>query len=315
MLISVCVGSVRGTTLRYLVDSIMKQQHQGWELIIVAQGNDELLLTSLQKATERDSRIVSIHLQEFGRSRALNAAVRVAKGDVLAFTDDDCEAAPDWLTTIADCFSAQPDVGIVAGDLVPTPAKHFRISTCPAAHTSEVIYRPAELGFTAPLGFYWVGGNVAIRRSSLDRIGQFDNYLGVGTDFPSCEDVDIALRAEALNIAMWTTPRSIVYHTYGRRYGLQQALKHHRGYALGSGALLGKLGLWKHRLAKEWGQARTLANTLSQIIHHPSKGLLEFYKSTYVRQAQAQYLANFVLDSKQVSQPKISLEGSNDLLG
>src|SRR3954451_21141038 len=109
MLISVCVGSVRGTTLRYLVDSIMKQQHQGWELIIVAQGNDELLLTSLQKATERDSRIVSIHLQEFGRSRALNAAVRVAKGDVLAFTDDDCEAAPDWLTTIADCFSAQPD--------------------------------------------------------------------------------------------------------------------------------------------------------------------------------------------------------------
>jgi glycosyltransferase involved in cell wall biosynthesis len=298
------VAAFRGGTVGHLVDSIITQNFTEWELILVPQGNDPLLLAEAKRATQRDERIRSVHIQQFGRSRALNEAVAASHGEILAFIDDDCEASLDWLKTLADCFTRESAVGLVAGDLVPPPVRTLRISTCPAAHTIECIYNPADSGYVAPSGFYWVGGNVAVRKSVMQLVGPFDIYLGPGTEFPVTDDLDFGLRAEEVGVVMWTTPKCIVYHTYGRRYSLESVLKHHRGYEIGRGALVAKLELWGHRLSSTWGQRLSVTSTMGALVRDPARTLLKLYLAKYHRLGHDKYLAQYELGSHRLSRPK-----------
>mgnify|MGYP001252830414 CR=1 FL=1 len=304
MLVSICIASVRGHTIADFVNSIVAQEYKNWELIIAVQGNEPSLLSYVDKAQQSDSRISVIHIERFGKTHALNKAINAASGDIIAFTDDDCTAPPNWLQTIVDYFAQEPRVGIVAGDLIPPRAHPFQISTCPTTYTIECIYDPPANNFIGPPGFYWSGGNFAARRTVTDLVGPFDEYLGPGTAFPVADDTDFALRAEALGVIMWTTPRSVIYHTHGRRTGFQNFLKHHRAYAMGSGSIIGKLKLWGHRLYDEWKDQLTISHALSDIKSNPRQGLINLYTTKYKKLAYDQYLSNFELSENLLSVPK-----------
>lgn len=299
--ISVCVASIRANTLPFLVDSIVAQSFQNWELIVAVQGDQPGLIPYLTQQVEKDDRISFIHLDRFGRSYALNQAVMKARGGIIAFTDDDCVAAPDWLETIYSCFSTDDCVGIVAGDLTPSRQCPFTISTCPATFTIEYLYRPKEMGYSAPHGFYWGGANFAVRNSVMKLVGPFDEYVGPGTEFAAAEDVDFCLRAELMGVVMWTTPKSVIYHTHGRRYGLWNFLKYHRTSAFGSGALNGKLFLLNHRLIKTWGVPKKILQLAIGFLKNPFRTLLDQYKFKYQRIGMASYLSKFDIDSQVLS--------------
>ena len=232
----------------------------------------------------------------------MNAATKQASGDILAFTDDDCEARPDWLSVVAACFAENPAVGLVAGDVVPAPkSSRFELSTCPAAQTPDYTYVPRDHAAGAPPGWYFIGANMAVRRDVFDLVGGFDPFLGVGTDFPSCEDVDFGLRAEELGVVMRTSPRSVVFHTYGRRSGLRNLLRHHRGYAVGSGALGGKLALWNHRLANGFAPKKAIWESIHFALRHPPRWGLDRFKLSYVLEGKKAYLEAFALGDKRLS--------------
>jgi glycosyltransferase involved in cell wall biosynthesis len=304
-LISVCVGSIRGSTLPHLVDSILAQTYRSWELIVAAQGSDPSLHAYLDDLSARDARIRYVRLSNFGRSRALNGAVACAQGDIFAFTDDDCVAAANWLGLIQDSFAREPSVGVVAGNLVPPPRPKLRPSVCPATFTIDHIHRPVDAPNGAPPGWYWGGANFAVRRATFEHVGPFDNYLGTGTDFPSAEDTDFGLRAEALGVEMWTRPQLVIHHTYGRRSGVQQVLRHHRAYAIGSGALVGKLELWGHRLSQGWTPPKMASTALAAALRNPARGALALYKAYYASIGKSRYLAEFILGEDKLSRPRV----------
>ena len=83
-------------------------------------------------------------------------------------------------------------------------------------------------------------------------LGDIRGFLG--------EDTDYGLRCEGLDVWMQTSPRVRVQHTFGRRFGIREVMKLHRGYALGQGALCGKLKLWGHRLAEVWDGTVTVSD-------------------------------------------------------
>jgi hypothetical protein len=89
----------------------------------------------------------------------------------------------------------------------------------------------------------WLTANVAFRRSVLDAVGNFDELLGPGGHFPVAEDTDFMIRADRLGIATLTTPKAVVHHTYGWRYGAGAVWNLQRSYARGNGGLAGKLTL------------------------------------------------------------------------
>ena len=44
----------------------------------------------------------------------------------MAFTDDDCEADPDWLEVIAGYFEREPDLGLLGGAVIAPPSTGIR---------------------------------------------------------------------------------------------------------------------------------------------------------------------------------------------
>lgn len=289
MKFSVCIAATRATTLGAAIESIRRQTWSDWELIILGQGADASLKSLGEAAAQTDSRIRYIHLERQGLSVARNAGLRAATGEIIAMTDDDCEAQADWLAVLAEYFSAEPDVGLVGGALLAPKPSRQGLAVCPAFKPIEALYDPVADGRKPPRGWDWVGGNFALRRSVAEQIGQFDEHLGAGAIFPAGEETDYKLRMEALGIKMRSTPRSVVYHTFGYRYGLRAMLRHARNYAQGNAGLAGKLTLMGDPRGQEW-LARTKHDCLQGWLkrHQPQRlpaNLLRLwhYQRTYNR--------------------------------
>ena len=249
---SVCVPATRASTVGHTVRSILGQTAADWELVVVCQGDADVVQAATMAASGGDQRVRWIHIDERGSSKARNAALRAATGDLVALIDDDCEAAPDWLATIGRCLDQQPDVMVVGGALLaPAPARRGP-GNCPSLVPSDSVYDPISDHRQAPTGWDWVTANVGFRRPILERIGLLDEHLGPGTNFQSCEDTDFKLRFERAGVRMRTTPGAIVHHTFGWRYGARAVLRHQRNYARGNGAMAAKLTLMGDRRGMEW---------------------------------------------------------------
>ena len=108
VLISVCIPSIRPDTLGDSIASIVRQRHDDWELIVVGQGDEQALRATVTAAAAGDQRVRYVHLERLGTSAARNRGTEEAKGDVIAFMDDDCEAADDWMPQIVAAFDRHP---------------------------------------------------------------------------------------------------------------------------------------------------------------------------------------------------------------
>ncbi len=263
MKFTVCIPTVRPTTLAYTVQSIIDQTWTDWELLLVGQGNDPDLKHVGDRLQSSDSRIRYLHLDQRGIARARNAGLRAATGDIIAMTDDDCEAAPDWLETLAAEFQRSPEVGVVGGALVAPKTSRWKLETCLSFVPTQSLYDPTQMS-TPPAGWGWIGANFALRATIVQRVGEFDECLGVGAPmFPAAEEVDYSRRVIAAGIASLSCPRAVVFHTYGVRRGIKQNLRLARAYARGNAGLDAKLTL----AGDPHGQA-SAASVLRQGLRH-----------------------------------------------
>ena len=244
MKVSVCVAATRPDTVGQTVRSIVGQTYRNWQLIVIAQGPGAEGVAGAVERELGDGHDAMVMAQSGrGLSRARNAAVKAAAGDVVAMIDDDCEADPAWIEVIVDRLLAEPAAGLVGGAVVAPPRERRGPGNCPCCAPGEVLYEPARGADRPPPGFRWIGANFAFRRSTAERVGAFDEMLGAGARFPVAEEIDFMRRAEALGIAMLTTPKAVVYHTYGWRHGIGPVMRLQRNYARGNGAYAAKLTL------------------------------------------------------------------------
>lgn len=108
---------------------------------------------------------------------ARNRGVAEARAALIAFTDDDVRAAPDWATAVVRTFAERPDADFVGGRVLPIwPAPppawfDFERHSSPLA---LIDYGPDVLPVTAERYRTLVTANVAFRRSAFDRFGYFD---------------------------------------------------------------------------------------------------------------------------------------------
>lgn len=251
----------------------------------------------VEDVAREDSRVRYMHLDQRGLSRARNAGLAASSGEIIAMTDDDCEADPQWLETMASCFTDEPDVGLVGGALLAPAREHGYLVTCPTLYPSERLYDPVRSRRHAPAGWDWIGGNFAVRRSVAERIGYFDEHLGAGTCFPCGEDTDYKLRLEAQGVKMRSTPRAIVHHTYGVRSGIRSGLRHSAAYARGNGALAAKLTLAGDPRGKEWLTAATRESSIDWLTAmRPQRLPVSMLRLWHFRQAYQECLHEYAVD-------------------
>jgi hypothetical protein len=198
-----------------------------WELILVDNGSQDDTRARLENFAATFAgpvRLVTEPLAGLGRAR--NRGWRAARAPLVAFTDDDCYPAPDYLNRLRAVF-ADEAVGFAGGRTVLHDPSDAPVTIY--QHPVEQVYPPKHF----IVGGVIHGANMAFRRRTLDDINGFDDHLGAGTPF-AFEDVDAQLRALA---AHWTgkyDPHAVIYHHHGRKPGPEvEALT--RAYDVGRG--------------------------------------------------------------------------------
>lgn len=307
MLVSIILPTIRAGTIADAIEAILRQSDNNWELIVVPQGNDDAMLKMLGDYRARDPRVRYVHTPKKNVSHARNIGMLEARGEIIAFTDDDCEVAPDWIAVMREIYMQNSDIHYLGGEVVAPPSKQpWRISTCPSAHVLNAKYYPLRDNWRAPEGFYMIGANISLRREIARKVGPFDEVFGAGAgaQFGSCEDQDFGLRAEALGIGIMTSKRLVVNHTTGRRYGLRDFVVHQRCYARGRGAWLAKLRLWGHPVVDVFEATPNLKAQAKAMVMRPHKWLLGIFGKYYAKRAEAEYLAQYVLGDDLLSIPR-----------
>jgi glycosyltransferase involved in cell wall biosynthesis len=112
---------------------------------------------------------------------ARNRGIRAALGEIIAFTDADCRPQAQWLEKLIEPFNNNPNLGIVAGEIVALPGKNLlekhadRQETLSQKHTLANSFCP-----------YGQTANLAVRREALETVGLFRPYLTTGGDADIC---------------------------------------------------------------------------------------------------------------------------------
>ena len=112
----------RANILDVTLGHISRQRvDDNWEIVIADNGSSDHTPDILAR-WRGDLPLRGVCVEEPGKSRALNAALQLATGDLLVFTDDDIIPRADWLQRTAAAARAWPGHSVFGGRIVLAPA-------------------------------------------------------------------------------------------------------------------------------------------------------------------------------------------------
>jgi glycosyltransferase involved in cell wall biosynthesis len=203
-----------------------------WELVIVDNGSTDKTQDVIR--AYRQSLVLNTVMEpKPGLGRARNRGWAMSKGEIVAFTDDDCYPASDFLSSVARCFEEDAGIGFIGGRILLHDPQDARLTI--QEKDSKQTLRPGEF---LPPGLIH-GANFACRRAALESVGGFDERFGAGGLFASAEDTDILARMLASDWSGTYDPRPLVYHHHRRRTD-SQGTGLGRQYDRGRGAFYSK---------------------------------------------------------------------------
>ena len=202
--------------LARLLDSLLAQEPPFEVVLVDAVSRDRTVEIATRWAEEHPG-VLRI-AEKFGsRGIGRNEGVRLARGELIAFTDGDCYADPSWLHQLREGFASSE---VVAGATVALGRSQYvelgRVELFQRG--SDVTFPSCNLGYT---------------RALFERLGGFDPR------FITAEDIDLNLRAVHAGATILSRPEAIVYHAmranltrflvqaYWNGYGRKQLTEKH----------------------------------------------------------------------------------------
>jgi glycosyltransferase involved in cell wall biosynthesis len=159
-----------------------------FELWVIDQSMDASTEEALKPFA--DPRLHYVRSAERGVTSGRNLGMQLSRGDLIAFTDDDCRVPPDWVFQIANLFEHDPDAAVVCGRVL-VPTEHGEGFTT----SFEPVQREWSGAYPPPDRDWGITANLALRRSVLERIGPLDSVLGAGAPLRSGGEPDFLFRA------------------------------------------------------------------------------------------------------------------------
>lgn len=207
----------RAELLRRVLGSLAAQDEAGAEVevIVVDDGSSD----HTAEVVASHPGVTYLHQANAGPAAARNNGFAHARGDFIAFTDDDTVPDRRWAADLAAAFSADPGLAAVGGTVRPLRVTFLTKFVQVEQHASHGVGPNGEIK-------YLVTANCAYRREVLDELGGFDETFPVA----SGEDTDLTLRAQAKGYRMQLLDGAVVLHDHPSRLRpiLKNYLKHGR---------------------------------------------------------------------------------------
>lgn len=222
--ISVIVCTRNGSrTLPACLDSLKSLNYPDYEVLLIDDGSTD----STPEITKARA-FVHYHLQKpGGLSVARNRGAELATGSILAYTDDDCIAHPDWLLYLSHAFEDERVLAAGGPNIPPPPRNSIEriVAAAPGAPV-HVLLNDSEAE-------HLPGCNLAIRKDALARIEGFTDEFKTAGD-----DVDICWRLSEHGGrgSLRFVPGAMVWHH--RRFTIRTYLKQQRGYGFAEALLM-----------------------------------------------------------------------------
>lgn len=196
-LVVATVGRV--AELGRLLDSLAAQTHRAFRVLVVDQNEDDRLATTLARADLDLVRLTSPP----GLARARNAVLTELESDVVAFPDDDCVYPPELLERVAARFRAELSLDGLSGRTADREGRADK----GWGHEATVLQKANVWNLVASAGIF-------LRRAVVDRVGRFDERLGLGSGTPyTCsEETDYVIRALAAGARIEYDPTLVIEH-------------------------------------------------------------------------------------------------------
>lgn len=179
----------RANHLTHLLERLTAQKGAPqFEVIIADNGSNDDTANIVKQAIAKESLTIRyVHVGRPGKSRALNAALKLAKGDLIVFTDDDVQPYPDWLAHLNIASKKYPDCDVFGGpilvNLEKVPSWVYRSFNLIGLLASK--HDRGEKDIRYGFNEYPFGPNMAVRRNCIALVDKpYPEHLGPGTDIP-----------------------------------------------------------------------------------------------------------------------------------
>lgn len=212
--ISVVICSYNGaSTVETCLQSMRRIRYPDFEVVFVDDGSKDHTQQILEKFPE----VRNIRQVNKGLSIARNVGAQAARGEIVIYTDSDCEADEDWLYYIALAMARSDHKGMGGPNLIPDEESWVAdcVGLSPGGPTHVMIDdRTAE---------HVPGCNMAFYKSVLQQVNGFDSQFRKAGD-----DVDVIWRIQQLGYTIGYSPAAQVWHY--RRNTIKAYLSQQRGY-------------------------------------------------------------------------------------
>lgn len=192
-----------------------------FEVIVVDDGSPISLEPVVTSFSSRLT-VTVIRQNNSGPATACNTGSVHANGAYLAFTDDDCAPAPDWLQALAEQFAVTPDHLIGGQTLNALPKNLFSI-----ASQQLVSYLYVYYNSDSNKARFLTSNNLAVSAEGFRAAGGFDTTFSHAAG----EDRELCDRWLFHGNKITYVPKAIVYHTH--TLFLRSFLRQHFNYGRG----------------------------------------------------------------------------------
>lgn len=220
-------------TIDICLNALADQYIKPCEIILIDNGSSDKSseIVHVFKHNHPDLNIILVEEPKRGPSAARNRGLKVAVGDIVAFTDSDCAPDKNWLKEIQGAFH-NAKIGAVAGRIVGHQGgslfdKFHALFTLKGLDEDQTFS-----DFTLVKGGFPTA-NLAVRKGVLDHIGGFDESMKIYS-----EDYDLCARIYQAGFRIKYVSNAVVYHKH--RNTLIGTWKQSFGFGTGHAVLLKK---------------------------------------------------------------------------
>lgn len=209
------------------LEALLAMDYPNYEVVVVNDGSTDHTAEVVGEFLS-DERVRLFSVDSMGLSAARNYGASKARGEIFAYTDDDCEPDAAWLTWLAASYVIHGWAACGGPNLPPRPVSPEHVDEAVVAASPGA---PTHVMLDDVQAEHLPGCNLTVTREAFDLLGGFrDQYRTAG------DDVDFCWRLELENKSMGFSGGAFVWHR--RRTTLWRYLKQQYGYGKAEALLM-----------------------------------------------------------------------------